>query len=47
MLNLTEEQIAVRDTFARFTDAEIIPAAEAIARFIAPLSLVHFGSQEV
>jgi butyryl-CoA dehydrogenase len=30
MLNLTEEQIAVRDTFARFTDAEIIPAAEAI-----------------
>jgi len=29
-LNLTEEQIAVRDTFARFTDAEIIPAAEAI-----------------
>ena len=30
MLHLTEEQIAVRDTFARFTDAEIIPAAEAI-----------------
>jgi butyryl-CoA dehydrogenase len=30
MLNLTEEQIAIRDTFARFTDAEIIPAAAAI-----------------
>lgn len=30
MLNLTEEQIAIRDTFARFTDAEIIPAAEGI-----------------
>ena len=30
MLNLTEEQIAIRDTFARFTDAEIIPQAQAI-----------------
>jgi alkylation response protein AidB-like acyl-CoA dehydrogenase len=30
MLNLTEEQIAIRDTFARFTDEQIIPAAEAI-----------------
>jgi len=30
MLNLTEEQIAIRDSFARFTDAEIIPAAAAI-----------------
>lgn len=30
MLTLTEEQIAIRDTFARFTDAEIIPAAEGI-----------------
>ncbi|MCZ6637659.1 MAG: acyl-CoA dehydrogenase family protein, partial [Alphaproteobacteria bacterium] len=30
MLNLTEEQIAIRDTFARFTDEQIVPNAEAI-----------------
>jgi alkylation response protein AidB-like acyl-CoA dehydrogenase len=30
MLDLREEQIAIRDTFARFTDAEIMPAAAAI-----------------
>ncbi|MBT3990169.1 MAG: acyl-CoA dehydrogenase [Rhodospirillaceae bacterium] len=29
-VNLTEEQIAIRDTFARFTDEQIIPNAEAI-----------------
>ncbi|MBT7957652.1 MAG: acyl-CoA dehydrogenase [Rhodospirillaceae bacterium] len=30
VLNLNEEQIAIRDTFARFTDEQIIPNAEAI-----------------
>jgi len=30
VLNLSEEQIAIRDTFARFTDEQIIPNAEAI-----------------
>ena len=30
VLNLTEEQIAIRDTFGRFTDEQIIPKAEAI-----------------
>ncbi len=30
VLNLTEEQIAIRETFARFTDEQIIPNAEAI-----------------
>jgi alkylation response protein AidB-like acyl-CoA dehydrogenase len=29
-LNLTEEQIAIRETFARFTDEQIIPKAAAI-----------------
>ena len=30
MLGFTEEQIAIRDTFARFTDEQIVPNAEAI-----------------
>ena len=30
VLHLTDEQVAIRDTFARFTDEQIIPNAEAI-----------------